>query len=294
MGSIDLPSTPPATTASRFVGLNSSNFHIYSDVLVLVTLNWDQGVDNTTVQSAAVVWTSKVLATRNGFDIFSVSPSGYSVTPKVNWIAYQINIHTRTNNLLYGGQMDLNQFSHGSYCTDLTHDLFEPSGNPVISLYQKDTAEGSIEGVASWLEKDTSAGKRACVHEITHFGGSHDNWKVNFLKLGPKLSASDEQFKDNVGFAPRYRQDDEPWCQDATYDDARDSRQTFITRTQQVSPLKTYSQFAFESWIQGGTNDTLKMCYDYTVDDSGNSRFNVLSITNDGTKRYVAGRESDQ
>jgi hypothetical protein len=213
----------------------------------------------------------------------------------VNWIAYQINIHTRTNNLLYGGQMDLSQFSHGSYCTDLQHDLFEPSGNPVISLYQKDTAEGSIEGIASWLEKDASAGKRACVHEITHFGGSHDNWKVNFVKLGPKLSASDEQFKDNVGFAPRYRQDDEPWCQDATYDDARADRQTFITRTQQVSPLKTYSQFAFESWIQGGRDDTvLKMCYDYTVDDSGNSRFNVLSIAHDGTKRYVAGRESDQ
>ena len=273
-----------SVTGSVNISLTAANFHVHSPVLVMVTLDWaEDSISADGVHSAAVVWSTAVSSARDQFTVRALSPTGFmspttgsNVVPNVTWVAYQVNIHTRTNNKLFGGSQPVPQFAHGSFCNQLKHKDFQVSGNPVLSMHKQDGM--NTEGVTTWLETTTTE-KRACVHEISHFGGNHANWQVNFLKLGSDVTGEDIDFSNN--YTP---EEDGPICQNMTYGSMANDRRVFVSRTHQVSSLQDYSTLAYSAWIEGESANTQKrkVCYDYTdVNEAETGKFNVLQIRGD-------------
>ena len=93
-------------------------FHDYSEVLVLARAKFEEGLFK---HSGAAVWVTD--ATKYGFTGVIQLPERYSgsgtdLEVHLEYFAYQVNVHRRTN-LFEGGSVNIPKWDTGSRCTHI-------------------------------------------------------------------------------------------------------------------------------------------------------------------------------
>ena len=93
-------------------------FHDYSEVLVLARAKFEEGLFK---HSGAAVWVTD--ATKYGFTGVIQLPERYSgsgtdLEVHLEYFAYQVNVHRRTN-LFEGGSVNIPKWDTGSRCTQI-------------------------------------------------------------------------------------------------------------------------------------------------------------------------------
>ena len=107
----------------KYINLNSSGFHTFSNVMVIVSVNWNVTWDSPTneIHGATAAWTENV--TREGFLAcvrVTMNVMFLSDIPLLEWLAFQINVRYRTGGVLDGGMYSLMAFTSGSRCTNIS------------------------------------------------------------------------------------------------------------------------------------------------------------------------------
>ena len=109
------------------ISLNSSTLHEFSQVLLIHSVAWNQSMaelDPQNIHSASTSWTSNV--TTSGFTgcvrltFHSNMMAADKPRPVLNYLAFQENVHFRTDGVMYGGVLPLRDFTTGSVCTNLS------------------------------------------------------------------------------------------------------------------------------------------------------------------------------
>jgi hypothetical protein len=250
----------PGAYYHSYVPLDMTKFHEYSDVLVVVSLFWKDVMADS--HMAGVVWTSNV--TRQGFEVFASYP-GLSVQPWVYWIAYQVNIHIRTDKKLYGNVEQLQPFA-GSMCIEnanlTVHEAMDTAASSAVSLKtftgtasryvsslhnQEDTVRGAI---ASWKNDN-----RTCVHETHSFQGQHTGWKLNWLR---------EEMADTLVSSPTDTKEMDTGiiCKNVTLTEAPTAN--FKAWVMLSVPYQNPKDNAYVGWIESIEGTAMRLCYDYT------------------------------
>ena len=107
----------------KYINLTSSGFHTFSNVMVIVSVNWNVTWDSSTndIHGASAAWTENV--TREGFMAcvrVTINVVFLSDVPLLDWLAFQINLKYRTGGVMDGGMYSMTSFTSGSYCTNVS------------------------------------------------------------------------------------------------------------------------------------------------------------------------------
>jgi len=250
-------------TSMNVVNFDSSMFHNYSDILVVVNVNRkNTGNDS---HDAAIAWVENITSSE-----FTVYARALDTDPMyVNYVVYQKNIHTRTKGSLIGDSVLVNNFKEATCTGDINEGEYITSKSPgqmVASLHHH-TAGNWQQTHASWIEqnrKETDK-RRVCLREVTMSASVHTKWSVNWLKVGD--SSTFFNYNDKVNVSAQERPDPTgPLCKSATFSHNR-TRVIISSRKRTVSSddyKKSVSYSALQSWIESYSPSTMRMCFDYS------------------------------
>jgi hypothetical protein len=247
-------------TSKNVVSIDSSMFHNYSDIIVVVNVNRKNAGNDS--HDAAIAWVENITSSE-----FTVYARALDTDPMfVNYVVYQKNIHTRTKGSLIGDSVLVivnplcactANITEGEYITSK-----EP-GQMVTSLYHN-TMGNWYQTHASWIEQNGNK-RRVCLREVTMSASVHTKWSVNWLKVGD--SSTFFNYNDKVNVSAQERPDPTgPLCKSATFSYNR-TRVIISSRKRTVSSddyQKSVSYSALQSWIESYSPSTMRMCFDYS------------------------------
>jgi len=261
-------------------------FHNYSDILVIVNVNRKQNTSDD-VHDAALAWTQNV--TINGFQVFVRALDTDQMY--VDWVAYQVNVHTRTKGSLIGGRVDVPSHVETACTKDINEQEFTTatSTGPFVVSVQDSVSTGDNwrSTMAVWVEQEASSKKqrRACVREATMSVANHTGWKANWLRAGDRSDYFDYTQSVMMDGGLHTPVEEGPHCQNITFGSNQD-RVTIISRSRDYDLVnKNKPSFAALSpWIEADSGNKSMICFDYSDPNevAANSGFDYLILDPNG------------